>query len=250
MPNLIRIVLAAISLTTLPFSVRGAEEYLNLGDRRVVFEFSGQRNGLVFVSLHSNEVSGVSGARAAMASSGGQLVLIKAGGDRRLHLAPGKRKISIDPNRMFSPDGIKRDLNRFGVPRPEDPKTVYDFGKAYYERYLHGAKLIIALHNNTNGSYSINSYSPGGSESGATGKLFINPKEDPDDFFLVTREADYKALAKMGYNVVLQSSSPPDDGSLSVLCTRMNLRYINVEAEHGKSAKQAAMLKVAASLYR
>ena len=62
---------------------------------------------------------------------------------------------------------------------------------------------------------------------------FFNPHivdgQDVDDFILVTRPADFLAFATSGRNVVLQSGSPPRDGSLSVALS--STRYINIEAQ-------------------
>ena len=42
----------------------------------------------------------------------------------------------------------------------------------------------------------------------------------------------------------LKSTTPTDDGSLSVYCVANNIPYINIEAQHGHTEKQRAMLRV------
>ncbi|WP_344802530.1 D-alanyl-D-alanine carboxypeptidase family protein, partial [Microlunatus ginsengisoli] len=112
---------------------------------------------------------------------------------------------------------------------------------------------VAAFHNNdASSSIDILSYCPGGSgpagcgssagreaRAGATdtsvpGNPHIEPAEDKDDFFLVTRRADFDALVAQHRNVVLQSPSVRDDGSLSVRFAFG--RYANVEAQLGGPA--------------
>ena len=99
---------------------------------------------------------------------------------------------------------------------------------------LSGGLPIVAFHNNT--SISIASYRPGGPEAGAvehdparTGGA-TNPNVAPGrhahDFMLTTDPRDFEAL-RATHNVVLQSTAPTDDGSLSVALA--NDRYVNIE---------------------
>lgn len=235
------------TLLALFSSARTAEiEILLLGEQEVEFEiFTGGRgeSGLLFVSLHSNEKTGISAIKGHLPEISGKYVGIQAGGDRRLHLAPGRSSVTIDPNRMFSRDGIERDLRRFSVPRPGDADLVETFSRSYLKQYISRAKTVVALHNNTPGGYSINSYRSGGSEAGSTGELHINPDRDPDNFFLVTANTHFEALKAQGYNVVLQSSTPMDDGSLSVYCGRARIPYINVETQSGNMIMNVQMLR-------
>jgi hypothetical protein len=60
----------------------------------------------------------------------------------------------------------------------------------------------------------------------------IQRGEDGDDFILVTQVEDFVEFVRMGRNVVLQSTNPRQDGSLSVRLG--NRRFITVEAETGR----------------
>ena len=74
--------------------------------------------------------------------------------------------------------------------------------------------------------------------------MYINAKEDTDDFFLTTDDALYEKLAGKGYNTILQDNQNcTEDGSLSVYCGKKNIRYVNCETEHGKSEQYYAMVK-------
>ncbi len=139
---------------------------------------------------------------------------------------------------------------------------------------------VVAFHNNTPGApLSIDSYSRGGNESAATetdrtrltptaaaatgsgsGSAaggssappapVANPNvqpEDPavlrtdhDNFFLTTQPADFFTLRGGNYNVVLQSTNPPDDGSLSVALR--SDRYINFEVEDARENARGRQL--------
>jgi len=199
--------------------------------------------GPLFISLHSNELNSVAAARQSIRSHAGTLILIDAGGKRRLSFDSGK---SIDPNRVFSNKGVARDLNRFGSYTPAAEKAATAFGSGVIRKLkISKGRPVIALHNNTNGGYSIISYEAGGSESAATAEVFHSPQRDPDNFFLVTEERLYQALKEAGYNVVLQNNrAAPDDGSLSVYCGKKGITYINVETESGDSKTSRIMLEV------
>ncbi len=55
-----------------------------------------------------------------------------------------------------------------------------------------------------------------------------------DDFILVTRQNDFLSLANQGRNVVLQSPTAPNDGSLSIYLS--SGRYVNIEAQRATSS--------------
>jgi hypothetical protein len=118
---------------------------------------------------------------------------------------------------------------------------------------------VAAFHNNDSGpSIDILAYCPGpGGPPGCRGRLgseardnratdstevpitenpHVEPGQDKDDFFLVTRRSDFDGLVAQKRNVVLQSAGVRDDGSLSVRFAFG--RYANVEAELGGSLKR------------
>ncbi len=232
-----------------PENLSGADraETLMLGNRAVRFEIvhgSPPTPGPVFLSLHSNEKTSIEATKRLLTNSPGRMIALDANGARRLHLAPGERNTTIDPNRMFTLPGIERDIKRYStVIRGNDAELVQRFGREVLERYVLNQGLIVAIHNNTDGSYSILSYRAGGSEAAATGELFINPAKDPDDFFLVTVKSHFDTIKRAGFNVVLQSPAPPDDGSLSVYCGLRRIPYVNVEAQSGHLDTQLEMLR-------
>ncbi|MBK7099776.1 MAG: hypothetical protein IPH58_17615 [Sphingobacteriales bacterium] len=98
---------------------------------------------------------------------------------------------------------------------------------------------IVALHNNTDSSYSILSYL----NAKDAEDVYINENEDIDDFFFVTARSEFEYFKSLGRNVVLQSEEVKDDGSLSVYCQNNGIPYINIEAQHGHLQEQAEMIK-------
>jgi hypothetical protein len=105
-------------------------------------------------------------------------------------------------------------------------------------------ECIIALHNNTPNLFSALEYTPGNKRAADSKKVYINPKEDTDDFFLTTDNPLYEKLADKGYNSILQDNKNcTEDGSLSVYCGKKNIRYVNCETEHGKTEQYYQMMK-------
>jgi hypothetical protein len=109
-----------------------------------------------------------------------------------------------------------------------------------------GYKLVVALHNNTNaGSLSVNSYKKGAVYARDAKAVFVNIKQDADDFFYTTELAFYNFLKKKGFNVVLQNNATvKDDGSLSVFCSDQKIPYLNIEAQEGHLIQQNRMVGV------
>ena len=63
------------------------------------------------------------------------------------------------------------------------------------------------------------------------------------NFLLASNAKDFALLEKSPFNCVLQTNpAPPDDGSLSRLCAKRGIRYVNIEAALGDTAAQRAML--------
>lgn len=203
------------------------------------------------ISLHRNESLAFPLLRDLLREYPGRFVGIKTPGSRRLSLKGGGSKaFTIDPNRIFSEAGIERDLKQFSFFSPEMAREIKSFSVAYLERIkLAKGATVIAVHNNTDGGFSLDSYLKGGSESEAAAEVFHGPGWDPDDFILVTNPDHFRALKELRFNVVLQDNGrAPDDGSLSVYCGKEGIDYFNVEAEFGHSAEQDRMLRAVLSL--
>ena len=226
---------------------------LPLGSEKVAF-FSqagsvGGKGPLV-ISLHRNESTAFPIVGALLRENPGRFVGIKTPGDRRLNLKGGSNAFSIDPNRIFSAVGIERDLKKFSFYSPEMVGQIQSFASAYLAAVrMDRGTPVIAVHNNTDGGYSITSYRQGGSESAAAAEVSVTNDWDSDDFILVTNPAHFQALKNWRFNVVLQDNMrAPDDGSLSVYCGKAGIDYLNVEAEFGHAKQQEDMLRAAFAL--
>lgn len=242
-------VIPAILFIFSTFDLVSAERVeIPLGERQVGFEVHEspvRKEGPILLALHSNEATSIQVAKSLLPRYAGTLIVIDGGGQRRIRLRSNSGRVTVDPNRMFSLAGVTRDLKLFSTYSPAEAKQFAKFGEAVIRTFgIDGSRPVIALHNNSNGNFSIDSYLRGGSEAAATAEVTRGPA-DPDNFFLVTHPKLYEDLAKLEVNVVLQDNQKaPDDGSLSVYCGRRGFTYVNVEAQHGAEEEQKKMLEM------
>lgn len=209
---------------------------------RAIRNGSGTRS---YLHIHGNEAT----ARQVLSE---HLSRVKGVGwfvesDRRL---VDFRAGRIDPNRMFSSEGALTNLRRLN---PEWNEARYINGVLKLEKERHKllepllpkrGGLLFALHNNSEG-YSVRE------EVAISDRTALNEPDRPHEFFLCTDPADFEVLAKSRYNVVLQNrTAPPDDGSLSRLCAKLGVRYVNLEVALGDAARQREMLEWADSRLR
>ncbi len=190
--------------------------------------------GQLYFAPHDNENTAVAEALAVMRSKGGKLVELSHGGTRNISFTFEGKSCSVDPNRIFTSAGIIKTLGK--CPAGARP-LVAGLAKAILAQ-LRG-RLIVAIHNNSGGGYSVMSYKKGDRN---TADVYVNPNESRGEFFLTTNRKVFENARTNGYNVVLQSRSPVDDGSLSVYAAHAGMAYINVEAGNGHGAHQRQML--------
>ena len=227
-------------------------EEVNLGETPISFTtstYGKEKQEISFINLHRNESISVDQSKNVLFSiQKFSVVEIGHSGTRNVNFKYKNKTYEIDPNRIFSKGGIKKTLLEYNGKIEntlllELVDLVDKFAQNYISKYINGKKVIIALHNNTpnktkSDGYSIYSYEKGGSEyeKGNTDKTIadnphINSKQDMDDFFVTNRKEYFDAFVTKGYNVVLQSKNPEEDGSLSVYAEKNNISYINIEAE-------------------
>lgn len=219
--------------------------YHRIGDRKLplVETKFGPSNGIVFVNLHDDEQTSVNATRSILEKEGGQLLRIENGEKRFIRFRVNGKFYSFDPNGMFTPDGVERSLRLMGRYHPEAARSIQNLGERFIHLFPNPASMVISLHNNTDGYFSIHSYTEGGEKSQDAKKVYINPDEDPDDFFLVTRESLFEKIKAKGYNCILQDNEHcTNDGSLSVYCGKNDIPYVNCETEHGKVEKYREMM--------
>jgi hypothetical protein len=226
-----------------PETVFGASTAYMLGATKVTLNEYGTGSGSVYFAPHSNETTAVAAAKSVVAKSGGRVYWLTHGdGARNITFKIGKTKYTVDPNRIFSDAGARASL------KPYSPEafTAVRMLAAFVIRgvFAGGVRPLVGIHNNTNGSLSVVSYA----SDPAAVETSQGKGRDPDDFFFVTRLDYFNALKRKGFNVVLQSAGPPEDGSLSVYAAHAHVPYINVEAQAGHLKQQVEMLKALQAL--
>ena len=199
-------------------------------------------SNIVFIQLHEDEATSIEAAEEYLLENGGFLVQLKHSGTRLLDFEIKKFVYNVDPNRIFSDKGIKDNLIKLRMYKPEVARAVNRFGKKILEKYINDKNLVVALHNNTDKKFSILSYTKGQVEAPNASAFYINQEMDADDFILTTDTSIYRRIKDKNINVVLQSKNAKDDGSLSIYTHRKKIPYINIEAEHGHFEEQKLML--------
>jgi len=200
----------------------------------------------VYINLHDDEVTAVNGAKKLLERKGGYLIRIENYKTRNLRFKLDGKYYTVDPNRMFSREGITRSLIIFGTTSPQAIDAIERFANHILELIPRNAAWVIALHNNTNGKYSVNSYLPGGDKERDAKGLHVNEEEDADDFFFTTDSLLFYRLANEKYNTILQDNiNAKRDGSLSIYCGERNIHYVNCETEHGRQVEYDAMIVTA-----
>ena len=200
-------------------------------------------NAISFINLHDNENSSVEAAELFLQEFGGSVMQLKHAGERNISFVVNKRKYTFDPNRIFTPVGIKNTLNNLGAYHKKPAEIISGFASEIIKKYVKDKKLIVALHNNSDSNYSILSYLPGGSEAPNALRVYINPEMDSDDFIYTTNSTIFDTLQARMINVILQDNERLiDDGSLSVYASRLNIPYVNVEAQEGHLQQQLVLI--------
>jgi hypothetical protein len=223
-------------VTTIPYQ---------LGDRILqikTYQYGAVKD-LVYINLHDDEVTAVNGARKILEKKGGFLIRIENYRTRNIKFRLDGKYYTIDPNRMFSRTGIIHSLIIFGKTSDKAIDEVERFANRILQLIPSHPSYVIALHNNSNGRYSINSFLPGGVHEKDAKLLYINPEQDADDIFLTTDSVLFHQLVDEKYNAVLQDNEKAKkDGSLSIYCGEKNIRYVNCETEHGRQEQYDEMI--------
>ncbi len=200
---------------------------------------------VLFVNVHDNETTSVQAAEKYLEEIGGRIINIENNGERLINFRHKGVSFTFDPNRIYSSAGIDSTITILSMRYDEDAaKEVADFAKSFIADYINSSNLIISLHNNMDSSLSVFSYKNMQAGNDSSGKIFINPAMDADDFILTTDTSLFARIKEKNINVVYENvEAIEDDGSLSVYAARHNIPYINVEAQHEHSEEQLSMLK-------
>lgn len=201
---------------------------------------------VVFFALHDNEYTSKEAAKEIVNEKGGEIFELKNREKRLIEFKSFKRRYKIDPNRIFTPRGLRQNIIYYNKRFSSWAyNRVRKLGQRILKQYpLREAQVIVGLHNNTDRGYSVISYKKG-FRLGRNAKLvYINSQRDKDDFFIVTQKRFYNYFKNRGFNVVLQNNRRvKDDGSLSIYCARYGIPYISVEAQFDHIEEQKEMIR-------
>ncbi|MDP3990653.1 MAG: hypothetical protein Q8Q01_05635 [archaeon] len=203
---------------------------IKLGDSIVSLIISQKGDSkITYINLHENETTSVTVGKKIIEKYGGCLIEVKAQGQRLISFSLEGKEYQFDPNRIFSDEGIKETLN-------ESNGKAFEVIKKFREELLailNKSNLIIALHNNEGGEFSLDSFP----------QFKISRCNGPHEFFYTTDLRLFNSL-KSQFSIVLQDNQiVEDDGSLSIYCGKNNISYINVEARYDCYKEQLKMLE-------
>lgn len=246
---------------------------IRLGDDTVYLKiYTKPGKNVVYAHVHENEEASLEAGMAVLNKYGGKLFTLSHSIDttnRNVTFEYNKTTYQFDPNRIYTTNDtvLQKNIKIISGDGKVDTKVKKDVRNLANIIWSEtkGAKLIVALHNNKNmpatfktlwffinnfepESYNITSYvmkSEFASDSNKScDEIYINPRLNNSEFFIVTEKRDFDLFLQKKYSVVLQNAEPIDDGSMSVFAVKNKRRYINSEAKMGKIIEQTEMLEL------
>ena len=113
-------------------------------------------------NVHDDENTSVQAGLKALAARSGRLVELKHSGEREIVFQIGGTEYRCDPNRIFTPVGVKATLEKLSGYNEQAETEVTRLGQMLIEHYqVDQVTAVIALHNNTEGRYAATSYVKG-----------------------------------------------------------------------------------------
>lgn len=217
-----------------------------LGDRNISIKVIryGESIQTCCINVHDNEVTAVEAARSVLENQGGILIKIENNAKRNISFPFKGLTYTFDPNRIFSRVGIMGSLKANGKINPLAIVEVEKFAAEVLNQIPDSVSCLIALHNNSDGDFSVRTYLPGGKRQTDAKEVHADEWQDADDIALTTDQTIFDRMSGFGYNSILQDNiNANKDGSLSVFYGEKNRRYINIETQHGKTAQYREMLR-------
>jgi len=207
----------------------------------------GEQPGPTYLNVHDDENTSVKAGKKILAASGGRLIELRHNGKRFVVFKLDDQTYRFDPNRIFSPVGIRATLERTRNYSEAARREIEQFTARFLETFaLDREPVIIALHNTGGGGLSINSYLTTGNKPTTASVTHVSTNRFVGDFFYVTDRRFFDYLQARDFNVTLQDdANVPDDGSASVYFARKGIPYINVEADVSHLREQTEMVRVA-----
>lgn len=209
--------------------------------------FQGDQPGPTYLNVHDDENTSVRAGKRILAQTGGRLIEMRHSGKRFVAFQLNGQSYRFDPNRIFSPVGVRATLERTRNHSEAAQQVVETFSSRFLETFtLDREPVIIALHNTGGGGLRINSYLATGDKPTTASATHVSTNRFAGDFFYVTDRRFFDYLKARDFNVTLQDdANVPDDGSASVYFARKGIPYINVEADVKHLKEQIEMVGVA-----
>ena len=206
---------------------------------------------LTMLNVHDDEDTSVEAGLTNIRQHGGRVIEFVHTDQRLITFGLGGVKYTFDPNRIFSEAGVKATLEKHSSWTPAAHEAIKGFAAEYVRHFaLDEEPAIIALHNATEGVFSILSFLPDGQHSAASAHTYVSPRRDKFDFFFVTEQRFYDYLKARDFSVTVQDNqNTPDDGSLSIYFARKGIPYVNIEAEVRNLSNQIEMVQVAREMF-
>jgi hypothetical protein len=209
--------------------------------------FQRDQPGPTYLNVHDDENTSVSAGKKILAQTGGRLIELAHNGKRFVEFELDGQTYRFDPNRIFSPVGVRATLERTRNYSEAAQAAVETFATRFLETFaLDREPVIIALHNTDGSGLSINSYLASGDKPTTASATQVSTNRFAGDFFYVTDRRFFDYLKARDFNVTLQDdANVPDDGSASVFFARKGIPYVNVEADVKNLKEQIEMVRVA-----
>jgi hypothetical protein len=209
--------------------------------------FEREQPGPTYLNVHDDENTSVRAGKKILAQTGGRLIELAHSGKRFVEFKLDGQTYRFDPNRIFSPVGVRATLERTKNHSAAAQQAIEDFTTRLLETFaLDREPVIIALHNTDGSGLSINSYLATGDKPTTASATHVSTNRFAGDFFYVTDRRFFDYLMERDFNVTLQDdANVPDDGSASVYFARKGIPYVNVEADVKNLKAQIEMVRIA-----
>ena len=216
-----------------PFAAPPSEAGFRMGETWVPVRLQqyGIGRDTAYLLLHHDETAAAEAAHRFLQHRTGYVVQINNAGKRKLTFTSQGKAYTVDPNRIFTTTGILKQLKGDDAALPQ----VQAFAN-YLLKQIAGSKIVIALHNNTEGDFSVHSYNTGALRTDAAA-VHTASGADADNFIFTTDARIFERCKAGGFHAVLQNNAAAvDDGSASVYFGKQGTTYLNIEAQHGHVA--------------
>ncbi|HMU47610.1 MAG TPA: hypothetical protein PKC72_14655 [Chitinophagaceae bacterium] len=226
---------------------------IKIGDREVKISILqyGSKKDILYINLHDNETTSFLAAKSVLEEQGGTLINIENNNQRVIRFRLNGINYGFDPNRIYSSAGIGQTLRDNRRYSRDAANAIEKFASQVLALITDSISCIVALHNNFDGGFSVNSYLNGGERQKDARSVYVDSLQDNDDIAFTTDSLLFQKMAEKGFNSIWQDNiNAKRDGSLSIYCGENNIRYINIETEHGRSEQYIEMLERLVSILK